>query len=152
MLLHIPGDGSRATAIAIRRDDYAALASAPDGESTGKIKQANGLAVDQQRRRLVAQGFTDQTALEQRSRDAGRNAEVATMRHFPRGADRAPRRGHHGGVLPNAQVVAPITVCVNEDTRDSFSGAEFHQGYQQLSAAQAVAFARATPRAPPTPG
>lgn len=41
-----------------------------------------------------------------------------------------------------AQVVAPITVCGNEDTRDSYSGADFHQGYQQINAAQAIAFVR----------
>lgn len=82
MLLHIPGDGGRATAMSIPRDDYVALAGSPDGESMGKIKQAYGLAFDQQHRALVAQGVTDRTALEQQSRDAGRNAEISTVSQF----------------------------------------------------------------------
>ena len=41
-----------------------------------------------------------------------------------------------------AQVVQPITVCVNADTADPFSGANFHQGVQQIDAAQAMAFVR----------
>ena len=46
------------------------------------------------------------------------------------------------GFYQLAQVVAPITVCLNEDTKDSYSGADFHRGYQQINAAQAVAFVR----------
>ena len=41
-----------------------------------------------------------------------------------------------------AQVVEPITVCVKEDTQDSYSGADFHAGRQQINAAQAMAFVR----------
>jgi LCP family protein required for cell wall assembly len=143
ILLHVPGDGSRATAMSIPRDDYVSLAGSPDGQSKGKIKQAYGLAFDQEHRQLVAQGVTDPATLEQRSRDAGRSAEIATVRQFL------------GGVPINhfvevtmvafyelAQVVAPITVCLDENTRDSYSGADFHQGYQQLDAAQALAFVR----------
>ena len=41
-----------------------------------------------------------------------------------------------------AQVVQPITVCVNANTQDSYSGANFHKGLQQINAAQALAFVR----------
>ena len=41
-----------------------------------------------------------------------------------------------------ATVVQPITVCLNDDTYDSFSGADFHKGVQQIDAAQAMAFVR----------
>ena len=37
MLLHVPGDGSRATAVSIPRDDYVALPGRPDGVAAGKI-------------------------------------------------------------------------------------------------------------------
>lgn len=142
MLLHIPGDGSKATAMSIPRDDYVALAGSPDGTATGKIKQAYGLALDQQHRQLAAQGITDKTTLEQRSRDAGRNAEISTVSQFL-----GIPIDHFVEVTmvafyQIAQVVAPITVCVNENTRDSYSGSDFHQGTQQIDAAQAVAFVR----------
>lgn len=143
MLVHIPGDGSRATVMSIPRDDYVDLAGRPDGQDRGKIKQAYGLAFDQEHKALAAQDVTDKTTLEQRSRDAGRNAEIATVSEFLGGVP----IDHFVEVTlvafyQLAQVVQPITVCLEENTRDTYSGADFHQGYQQISAAQAVAFVR----------
>ena len=143
MLLHIPGDGSKATSISIPRDDYVDFPDTPDGTAEGKIKQAYGLAFDQANRQLRAQGVTDPVTLEQRSRDAGRTAEIHTVREFLGGVP----IDHFVEVTlmafyQIAQVVQPITVCVNEDTTDSYSGADFHAGRQQITAAQAVAFVR----------
>jgi hypothetical protein len=39
-------------------------------------------------------------------------------------------------------VVQPITVCLNADTADPFSGANFRHGVQQIDAAEAMAFVR----------
>jgi len=143
MLVHLPGDGGKATAISIPRDDYVTLPGSPDGIAKGKIKQAYGLAFDQERKRLVAAGVTDPTSLEQGSRDAGRAEEVDTVAGFLGGVP----IDHFievtlVGFYQLAQVVAPITVCLNEDTKDSYSGADFHRGYQQINAVQAVAFVR----------
>jgi LCP family protein required for cell wall assembly len=142
MLLHIPGHGGKATAISIPRDDYAALAGCPDGQCMGKIKQAYGLAFDQATRRLAQQGVSG-LAREQRARDAGRKAEMDTVRQFLG----AVPIDHFVEVTMVAffqisQVVQPITVCLKEDTQDSYSGAHFHAGRQQISAAQAIAFVR----------
>lgn len=41
-----------------------------------------------------------------------------------------------------AQAVQPITVCLNEATADTYAGANFPAGVQQLSAAQAVSLVR----------
>src|SRR5450759_1794145 len=79
MLLHVPGDGSRATEISIPRDDYVQLAGCPDGQCMGKIKQAYGLAFDQESRRLVGQTGLDSTQRQQKERDAGRKAEITTV-------------------------------------------------------------------------
>ncbi|MGB8996751.1 MAG: LCP family protein [Pseudonocardiaceae bacterium] len=143
MLVHLPGNGSRATAISIPRDDYVSLAGSPDGVAKGKIKQAYGFAFDQEHKRLMAAGVGDQASLEQQSRDAGRQEEVDTVAQFLGGVP----IDHFVEVTmvafyQLAQVVAPITVCLKEDTRDNFSGADFHRGYQQINAAQAVAFVR----------
>jgi LCP family protein required for cell wall assembly len=143
MLVHLAGDGAKATAISIPRDDYVSLPGAPDGIAKGKIKQAYGFAFDQEHRKLVAAGVTDQSSLEQQSRDAGRREEVDTVAQLLGGVP----IDHFVEVTmvafyQLAQVVAPITVCLNEDTRDSYSGADFHRGYQQINAAQAVAFVR----------
>ena len=143
MLVHLPGNGSRATAISIPRDDYVSLPGSPDGVAKGKIKQAYGFAFDQEHKRLMAAGVSDQATLEQRSRDAGRQEQVDTVAQFLGGVP----IDHFVEVTmvafyQLAQVVQPITVCLKEDTRDNYSGADFHRGYQQINAAQAVAFVR----------
>ncbi|MFD2420299.1 LCP family protein [Amycolatopsis pigmentata] len=143
MLLHVPANGSKATSISIPRDDYVDLPGCPDGECHGKIKEAYGYAFDQRARQLVNQGVTDKVQREQQAREAGRKAEIDTVRQFLGGV----AVDHFVEVtlvafFQIAQVVQPITVCVAEDTQDSFSGANFHKGQQQVNAAQAVAFVR----------
>lgn len=142
MLLHVPGDGSRATEISIPRDDEVALAGCPDGECTGKIKQAYGLAFDQASKALVRDSSLDATTRQQKQRDAGRTAQIETVQTF---------LGVHidhfvevtmAAFYQLAQVVQPITVCVTGDTQDRYSGADFKAGEQQIDAAQAVAFVR----------
>jgi hypothetical protein len=46
------------------------------------------------------------------------------------------------GFYDLAQALGSITVCLQGPTQDSFSGAKFHKGQQQLDAAQALAFVR----------
>jgi hypothetical protein len=91
MLLHVPGDGSKATEISIPRDDYVHLVGCPDGQCTGKIKQAYGLAFDQESRRLVNQAGLDGTQRQRRDRDS-----PAVPR---RRTDRPLCGGHLGGLL-----------------------------------------------------
>jgi LCP family protein required for cell wall assembly len=143
MLLHVPADGSKATEISIPRDDYVQLAGCPDGECMGKIKQAYGLAYDQQSRLLAGQTGLDPTQRQQKERDAGRKAQITTVSQFLGGVP----IDHFVEVTlvafyEIAQVVQPITVCVNANTQDSYSGANFHKGLQQINAAQALAFVR----------
>ena len=84
----------------------------------------------------------DPTANEQKAREAGRKAQISTVRnllgipidHFIEVTLVA--------FFQIAQVVQPITVCLNDESSDSFSGANFHKGVQQIDAAQAMAFVR----------
>lgn len=143
MLLHVPGNGGKATAISIPRDDYVALAGCPDGQCDGKIKQAYGLAFDQEAKKLAAQGTPDSPAREQQQRDAGRSAEIATVTQFLGGV----QIDHFVEVtlvafFQIAQLVQPITVCTLAATQDTFSGAKFVAGKQQIDASQALAFVR----------
>ncbi|NMN95051.1 LytR family transcriptional regulator [Nocardiaceae bacterium YC2-7] len=143
ILLHIPGDGSKASAISIPRDDYVELSGCTASPCKGKIKQAYGQALARSRDALAAKGVSDPRQLEQLSREAGRKAEIATVRQFLGGVP----IDHFLEVtlvafFQIAQVVAPIEVCVNEDTSDSYSGARFHKGKQEIDASQAVAFVR----------
>jgi LCP family protein required for cell wall assembly len=141
MLLHVPAHG-RAVEISIPRDDYVDLPGCPDKECKEKIKQAYGLARDQAYNQLHAQGLTGNT-LEQAARDAGRKEEVDTVSQFLGGVP----IDHFVEVtlvafFQIAQVVQPITVCLQQATNDTFSGAAFPAGQQQINASQALAFVR----------
>jgi LCP family protein required for cell wall assembly len=143
MVLHVPNDGGKATLISIPRDDYATLVGAPDGIAKEKIKQGYGLAKDAKEKQLVAQGVSDRATLEQQGREAGRKQTVDDVRAFLGGIP----IDHFVevtlvGFYDLAQALGSITVCLQGPTQDSFSGANFVKGVQQLNAAQALAFVR----------
>ncbi len=147
IVMHVPGDDGPVTAVSIPRDDYVELSGCPGSVCKGKVKQSYGLAYQQA---LNAQatgnwdgaGATDLTAREQTAREAGRKAEIGTVNdllgipvdHFVEVT--------LGAFFQIAKVVEPITVCLNQDTVDNYSGADFHQGVQRIDAAQAMAFVR----------
>ncbi len=147
IVVHIPAGDGPITAISIPRDDYVDLAGCPTYGCKGKIKQAYGLAYQRVMSSIDTASNsesdnTDPMANEQKAREAGRKAEISTVRnllgipidHFIEVTLVA--------FFQIARVVQPITVCLNDDTYDSFSGADFHEGVQQIDAAQAMAFVR----------
>lgn len=143
MVLHVPKDGSQATIISIPRDDYVDLAGAPDGVKQGKVKQAYGYAMDQSMRELTANpGGKSQDEIYQEARDAGRKAEIKTVEDFLNVKIDHFVEVTMAAFLSVAKAVAPITVCLQEATKDTYSGADFKAGVQQINAQQAVAFVR----------
>ncbi|WP_309233116.1 LCP family protein [Mycolicibacterium sp. CBMA 295] len=152
IVLHIPGGDGPITAISIPRDDYVELAGCPTADCKGKVKQAYGLAYQHALDTAAANNETgsatastaapDPVVAEQMGREAGRKAEIDTVRrllgipidHFVEVTLVA--------FFQIANVVQPITVCVNADTADPYSGANFHQGVQQIDGPQAMAFVR----------
>jgi LCP family protein required for cell wall assembly len=152
MLLHLPAGDAPATAISIPRDDYVDLSGCPTSDCQGKIKQAYRFAYQ----RVMDRGGSgnlesgaastkaqDSAAKEQAAREAGRKAEVSTVRRLLQIPIDHFIEVTLVGFFQVAQVAEPITVCLNEDTSDRYySGADFHRGIQQISAAQAMAFVR----------
>jgi LCP family protein required for cell wall assembly len=141
MLLHVPVHG-QAVEISIPRDDYVSLPGCPDGVCKEKIKQAYGLARDEAYNKLRAKGETG-VQLEQDARDAGRKEEADAVSQFLGGVP----IDHFVEVtlvafFQIAQVVQPITVCLQQTTHDTYSGANFNAGTQQINASQALAFVR----------
>src|SRR5258705_2048701 len=140
ILLHLPGGNGPVSAVSVPRDDYVDLPGCPSGVCKGKIKQAYGLAYQQTLNSLsdsIAESTREQTA-----REAGRRAEIDTMRRLLGVPIDHFIEVTLGAFFQIAQVVQPITVCLNNDTSDSYSGADFHRGVQQIDAAQAMAFVR----------
>jgi LCP family protein required for cell wall assembly len=144
IVLHLPAGDAPATAISIPRDDYVDLAGCPDSVCRGKIKEAYSAAYQRVLDRYGSPNLhSDPASREQAAREAGRKAEISTVRRLLQ----IPIDHFIEVTLVSffqiARVVEPITVCLNEDTADRYySGADFHQGVQQISAAQAMAFVR----------
>lgn len=152
ILLHLPAGDAPATAISIPRDDYADLAGCPTSDCQGKIKKAYRFAYQRVMGRsgsanlesdTASADAQDSAAKEQRAREAGRKAEISTVRRLLQIPIDHFIEVTLVGFFQIARVVEPITVCLNEDTSDRYySGANFHRGIQQISAAQAMAFVR----------
>lgn len=147
LLIHIPANGGKAQAFSIPRDDYVQTLNG-DGSSQGmhKIKEAYGLAKAAADAGLRSQGLTG-AALEARGREIGREATLATVQSFL-----GVHIDHFAevnllGFYDVAQVVQPITVCLNAATSDpneqgQGSGANFKKGINVLDAVQALEFVR----------
>jgi LCP family protein required for cell wall assembly len=144
IVLHMPSGGGPVTAISIPRDDYVDLARCPAGPCRGKVKQAYGLAyahvLDPHDTGEWPSDVTE--AQEQTAREAGRKAEISTVRHLLDIPIDHFIEVTLVAFFQIAKVVEPITVCLNADTADSYSGADFRRGVQQIDAAQALAFVR----------
>ncbi|MFJ3957430.1 LCP family protein [Arthrobacter sp. NPDC090010] len=143
MLLHIPKDGSTAQIVSIPRDDYVDLPGQPDGMAKGKIKEAYGYAMDEAMKKFTndPQGRS-QDQIYQAARDEGRKAEINTVEQFLNVKVDHFVEVTMAAFLSVAQAVAPIKVCLQHDTSDTFSGADFKAGVQDIDAKQAVAFVR----------
>jgi LCP family protein required for cell wall assembly len=153
IVVHLPAGGGPVTAISIPRDDYVDLSGCPmaNQECKGKVKEAYGIAyqhyLDTADARTSKSGSTttrsgDPAGPEQAAREAGRKAEIATVRHLLGIPIDHFLEVTLVAFFQIARAVQPITVCLNADTADDFSGADFHQGSQQIDAAEAMAFVR----------
>ncbi|MBV9320023.1 MAG: LCP family protein [Mycobacterium sp.] len=152
MVLHVPGKGGPITAISIPRDDYVDLPGCPTSNCRGKVKHAYSLAYEHVIERGGsgdAQGGArkanarDAATREQRAREAGRKAEITTVRRFLQIPIDHFIEVSLVAFFQIARVVEPITVCLDHDTSDPYySGADFQKGVQEIDASQAMAFVR----------
>ena len=141
IVLHLPGGNGPVSAVSIPRDDYVDLPGCPSGVCKGKVKQAYGYAYQQTMDKLDNDS-EELAAREQTAREAGRKSEINTVRRLLGVPIDHFIEVTLGAFFQIAHVVQPISVCLNDDTSDSFSGANFHKGVQQIDAAQAMAFVR----------
>lgn len=152
IVVHLPAGGGPATAISIPRDDYVELAGCPTSDCRGKIKEAYSFAYQ---RVMAGHGSAgsqatptplqgqDSTTREQTAREAGRKAEISTVKNLLQIPIDHFVEVTLAGFFQLARVVEPITVCLNADTSDRYySGADFRRGMQQINATQALAFVR----------
>lgn len=143
MLLHIPAGSGHPVGISIPRDDWVSLPGAPDGVSMGKIKQAYGLQLDDTLTHLTrTRPNLSHADAYQQARSAARIEQVKTVAQFLNVKIDHFVEVTMGAFYQLAQAVQPIQVCLNNATADSYSGADFAKGLQEINAQQAVAFVR----------
>ncbi|MFF3016056.1 LCP family protein [Streptomyces sp. NPDC057939] len=138
ILLHVPADGSRAKAFSIPRDDFVAI----PGHGKDKIKKAYGLAKAAKEDQLSAQGVKDRRQLEQEGREAGRRAQIDTVRNFLGVPVDHFAELNLAGFYHLADALGGVPVCLNKPVKDRWSGADFPAGRQQLDGRQSLAFVR----------
>ncbi|MCY0952834.1 LCP family protein [Streptomyces sp. H27-S2] len=138
ILLHVPADGSQAKAFSVPRDDFVGI----PGHGKDKIKKAYGLAKEKRQEQLAAQGVKDRRQLERDGREAGRAAQIETVRAFlgvpvDHFAELDLAGFHH-----LADALGGVPVCLNKAVKDRWSGADFPAGPQTLNGQQSLAFVR----------
>ncbi|ONI73437.1 transcriptional regulator [Actinosynnema sp. ALI-1.44] len=142
MLLHIPNDGSQASALSIPRDNFVELHGVPGEPIKGKIKEAYGRAKIAEESRLRSQGARSPRELEYLGREAGRRAQIETVRAFLDVPIDHMAEVSLAGFYYLAGALGGVEVCVNNATQDTYSGSNLVAGKQTLNASQALAFVR----------
>ncbi|MFE6839790.1 LCP family protein [Streptomyces sp. NPDC057705] len=138
ILLHVPGDGSRAKAFSVPRDDFVEI----PGHGKDKIKKAYGLAKEKRQEQLAAQGVEDGRQLEREGREAGRRAQIETVRNFLGVPVDHFAELNLAGFHHLADALGGVPVCLNKAVKDKYSGADFPAGPQTLDGRQSLAFVR----------
>ncbi|MFI9720394.1 LCP family protein [Streptomyces sp. NPDC052396] len=143
ILLHIPADGGQVQAFSIPRDDYVQTYNG-DGSPQAhpyKIKEAYGNAYAGRRERLAAKGEKG-AKLEADSREAGREATLATVQNFLDVPIDHFAEVNLKGFYDIADALDGVDVCLKHAVKEKNSGIDLPAGRQTLNARQALAFVR----------
>ncbi|MFJ8430922.1 LCP family protein [Kitasatospora sp. NPDC094019] len=150
IVLHIPANGGRVTALSVPRDDYVQTVGA-DGKMH-KIKEAYGIAKGTAEQKLSGKGLS-KPELERQSREAGRAATLQTVQAFLDIPIDHFAEVNLIGFYDIAKAVEPIQVCLNNPVDDPIvsrtathegggTGLRLPAGVSSLDARQALSFVR----------
>jgi LCP family protein required for cell wall assembly len=128
IVVHVPGDGGKASAVSIPRDSYVDI-DGPDGQHYGKHKINSAYAI----------GMNNHGG----SQTEGRKTLIQTVQNFTGVTiDHYAEVNLYGFDLIS-QALGGVPVCLNHAVNDSeYSGAVFAAGPQTLSGVQALEFVR----------
>ncbi|WP_230211303.1 LCP family protein [Streptomyces kaniharaensis] len=150
IVLHIPANGGKVTALSVPRDDYVQTVGA-DGRMH-KIKEAYGIAKETAEQKLSSKGLS-KAELERQSREAGRSATIQTVQSFLGIPIDHFAEVNLIGFYDIAKAVEPIQVCLNHPVDDPIiartanhegggTGLKLPAGVSSLDAAKALSFVR----------
>ena len=139
ILLRIPHDGSRGSAISIPRDTSVLV---PNLGREEKINGAFGITKAGVMEKLVGEGEKDRAKINRESDDAGRASLIQAVQVLT-----GVRIDHYTevslyGFYLLTEVIDGVDVCLNNATSDPDSGASFAKGPQTVRGGDAVAFVR----------
>ncbi|MEU5259106.1 LCP family protein [Amycolatopsis sp. NPDC021455] len=138
MLLRVPKNGGKPSAVSIPRDTWTAI----PGRGQAKINSAYGIAKAHFAQALRAQGERDQAKIERDSDTEGRRVLVQTVQDLTQ-----VRIDHYAeinllGFYLLTEALGGVKVCLNHATEDKDSGANFRRGEQTVSGGEALSFVR----------
>lgn len=139
ILLRVPRDGSKASAVSIPRDTSVHVAERNRDE---KINGVFGVTKALEMERLVGAGEKDRAKINRDSDDKGRTSLVQAVQTLT-----GARVDHYVevtlyGFYLLTQAIDGVDVCLNHATSDPDSGASFRKGPQTVRGGDAVAFVR----------
>jgi LCP family protein required for cell wall assembly len=139
ILLRIPHDGSKGSAVSIPRDTSVMV---PNLGREEKINGAYGITKAQVMEAMVGAGEEDRAKINRDSDDAGRTSLVQAVQVLT-----GVRVDHYTevslyGFYLLTEVIDGVDVCLNRSTSDPDSGASFAKGPQTVRGGDAVAFVR----------
>jgi LCP family protein required for cell wall assembly len=138
ILMRIPNDGGKAVGVSIPRDSYVTI---PDF-GKHKINSAYARAKATAMRNLKADGISDQAELEVKSNQQGAAKLIQTIQGLTGATIDHYAEVNLLGFSDITEAVGGVDVCLVKAVNDSFSGARFQAGPQQLSGAAALSFVR----------
>ncbi|MCZ9293562.1 LCP family protein [Corynebacterium meitnerae] len=137
IVVRVPNDGSRATAVSIPRDTY--VRDSRFGNT--KINGVYGEYATQKREQLVSEGIEGRE-LEEKVAQAGQQGLIDAVADLTGvQVDHYAEVGLLGFVLLT-DAVGGVEVCLNNAVNEPLSGANFPAGNSTLDGAQALAFVR----------
>jgi LCP family protein required for cell wall assembly len=138
ILVHIPNDSGKAYAVSFPRDSYVKIAG---GFGRHKINSAYGYAKGQAAEKLQRSGKSPQE-IEMETRKAGANNLIETIQNLTGVTIDHYAEVNLVGFYDITKAIGGIDVCLNNNVRDSFSGANFKAGPQTIEGKNALAFVR----------
>ena len=137
IVLHVPADGTGATAFSIPRDSYVDIPGYRKDKINAAYPATKALKADQ----LVKQGVSQKDA-DLQSSATGRSTLIETVQNLT-----GLQIDHYAeinllGFYNLTQAIGGVDVCLKNPVDDDFSGANLPAGPQTISGADALAFVR----------
>ncbi|MEV6874396.1 LCP family protein [Amycolatopsis sp. NPDC051128] len=139
IFVHIPNDGSKAVAISLPRDTYVDI---PGGYGKHKINSAYARAMLSARKDLQKQGVTDPKELDVKANQAGAKELIETVEKLTGSTIDNYAAVNLLGFSEITKAIGGVDVCLNNNVKDQYSGANFSKGQHTISGVEALEFVR----------